>query len=215
MVYEKNDFIKKDLSNVIINSLSIMGHYLSRRLNPIKKLLVLDLDETLVHTDISYSEYPSVTHINFETYYFKINDIYCTTQVRPHMFDFLTYVSQYYDIAIFTASKKYYADTILNAIDPDNKWFKQRYYYHNCTLLSDDGYPIKDLAIMNRKLKYIVLVDDSVSVYQDHIPNLIQIQGWTGYQHDQKLLDLCLILNEIAFSKDVRKCNLNNLFMNC
>lgn len=189
-----------------------MWQYINRHSKSIKKLLVLDLDETLVHTDYSYSDYPSVKHINFETYHFKINNIYFTSQVRPYIFDFLTNVSRYYDIAVFTSSKQCYADTILDAIDPENKWFTKRYYHHNCTVLSDDVPPIKDLDILNRKLKHVVLVDDNITVYQKHIPNLIQIQEWTGHnQYDLELLDLCLILETVAFSKDVRK-KLNKSF---
>jgi len=189
-----------------------MWQYLRRRSKSIKKLLVLDLDETLVHSDPDRHDYRSVKHINFETYRFKIDNIYFTSQVRPYIFDFLTNVSRYYDIAVFTSSKQCYADTILDAIDPENKWFTERYYYHNCTVLGDDGPAIKDLDILNRKLEHVVLVDDNITVYQEHIPNLIQIQEWTGHnQYDMELLDLSLILETVAFSKDVRK-ELNKSF---
>lgn len=70
--------------------------------------LVLDLDETLIH----YSEDPTSEGEFF---------------TRPYTELFLEELSKYYEIVIFTASIKEYADFILNEIDQNN-WITHRLY---------------------------------------------------------------------------------------
>jgi len=60
--------------------------------------LVLDLDETLVH-------------------YFMINESQGTFAVRPGCDTFLTEMSRYFEIVIFTAALAEYANWVINEID--------------------------------------------------------------------------------------------------
>jgi TFIIF-interacting CTD phosphatase-like protein len=69
--------------------------------------LVLDLDETLIH----YVE-------NGEDSYFL---------VRPYCKEFLHELSKYYELVIFTAGVKEYADWVIDQIDPEGK-IKHRLY---------------------------------------------------------------------------------------
>lgn len=41
-------------------------------------------------------------------------------------------LAQMYEIVVFTAGVKEYADNILNEIDPENKIFKRRMYRTDC-----------------------------------------------------------------------------------
>ena len=61
--------------------------------------LVLDLDETLVH----YSDFGEKSGF----------------LVRPHARQFLSNLSKFFEIGIFTASSKEYADWILDRIDTE------------------------------------------------------------------------------------------------
>lgn len=61
--------------------------------------LVLDLDETLVH--------------------FMYTPSGGTFLIRPYCFKFLELMSKYFEIVIFTAAMKEYADSILDIIDPE------------------------------------------------------------------------------------------------
>lgn len=63
--------------------------------------LVLDLDETLIHFGDEEDNEEG------ETFY----------MVRPGLNKFLTELSQYYEIVIYTAGLKEYADWIINQID--------------------------------------------------------------------------------------------------
>ena len=60
-------------------------------------ILVLDLDETLIH--------------------FDENENGGSFLVRPYTKEFLLQMSQYYQIVIFTAAMQEYADWILEKID--------------------------------------------------------------------------------------------------
>ena len=79
-----------------------------------KKTLVLDLDETLVHSSMTPFPYKDniVLTINFEG---KTYTIYVIK--RPFLDTFLNEMSNFYDIIIFTASIGQYSDLLLNYID--------------------------------------------------------------------------------------------------
>ena len=62
--------------------------------------LVLDLDETLVHYDHRREVY----------------------KVRPLCIKFLQTCAEHYEVVIFTAAHKTYADYILDKLDPENKF---------------------------------------------------------------------------------------------
>lgn len=48
--------------------------------------------------------------------------------VRPYVRKCLEHLSQYYEMAIFTAAEQTYADLIVNKLDPDNSIFSHRLY---------------------------------------------------------------------------------------
>ena len=49
-------------------------------------------------------------------------------KLRQHLEEALSYLSGMYEICVFTAGEKDYADTILDVIDPDRGIIKHRLY---------------------------------------------------------------------------------------
>ena len=81
--------------------------------------LVLDLDETLVHCTVE----PTADADETFPVVFHGMEYLVHVKLRPYVFDFLQSVCEKFEVVVFTASQKVYADELLNRIDP-SKYFK-------------------------------------------------------------------------------------------
>ena len=96
-------------------------------------------------------------------------------------------MSQKYEIIIFTASTQYYADAIINHIDPENKYISYVLTRKHC-MQTKNGFFIKDLRIIkNRDLKDMVIVDNLLHSFGLQIDNGIPILEFTGNKKDEEL----------------------------
>lgn len=119
-----------------------------------KATLVLDLDETLVHssfTPLPQADFELPLELDGTTYHIYI-------LVRPKAQQFLIQVSQVFEVVLFTASQRRYAELVMAKLDPKGV-VSQSLYREHCTVLSG-GY-VKDLSLLGRKLKRTVIVDVS------------------------------------------------------
>jgi len=69
-------------------------------------------------------------------------------------------MTKLFEIVIFTAAQKGYADYILNQIEQisSEKMFDHRLYRQNCQEV--DGVYVKDLSLLGRDLKKVIIVDN-------------------------------------------------------
>jgi len=176
----------------------------SVRSKHLKKTLVLDLDETLV----SCSPKRDYACRDLRKVQISIDggitlDIFC--KLRPHLKRFFAEVSKHYEIFVFTASEKSYADPIINLIDPGRKIITEAFFRENCVQFKG-GLCVKDLSLLNRDLKDVVLVDDSIISFAYQLENGIPILPFTGTEdyEDKQLLDLKDYLIKLADVADVR-----------
>lgn len=171
-----------------------------------KKTLILDLDETLVHADIefNYKYHDEMLTFNREG---TNEEILIPLILRPHLFDFLNYVSQFFEIIVFTASEKNYADAILNYIEKERKYFSKRLYRDSCLFLQPYLY-IKDLDILsNRNLSNVIIVDNSMFSFGNNLNNGILISSFYNDKEDNMLFNLANYLSCLVNVDDIRSVN--------
>jgi len=170
-----------------------------------KKTLILDLDETLIHADFDdrYSE-----HHKKISFIYKDEEVCVDIFIRPGAIDFLKKCAEIFEVFIFTASKKEYADACIDILDPEMKIIKHRLYRDSCIAVNNKTY-IKDLSIfVNRKQENLILVDNSFYSFCNQPQNGILINSFYDDGKDQELANLFNYLeNYLLPAQDIRVVN--------
>ena len=127
-----------------------------------------------------------------------------TIKIRPYLMEFLEKIKNYYELVVFTAATQEYADPIINALDPSNKYFDYRLYRKHTIIIDNDF--VKDLSKLGRDMSKIIIVDNMEQNYKLQKNNGITIRPFWGKDNeDTALSDLLEILIKIAERKlDVR-----------
>ena len=163
-----------------------------------KKTLVLDLDETLVHSQFMTFSAPSDVIIKIEIEN-EVHDIH--VMVRPGVKEFLEKMDKFFEIVIFTASVSKYADPLLDIIDKKG-YCPFRLFREHCSLINTTF--VKDLQRLGRDLKDIVIVDNSPLSYALHPENGLPILTWFEDKNDTELYQIMPVLEFLSYVPDVR-----------
>ncbi|XP_076472576.1 CTD nuclear envelope phosphatase 1-like [Babylonia areolata] len=179
-----------------------------------RKTLVLDLDETLIHShhDGVLRQVKPGTPPDFVL---KVtidrHPVRFFVHKRPHVDYFLEIVSSWYDLVVFTASMEIYGAAVADKLDNNKGFLKRRYYRQHCNL--DCGSYTKDLAAICPDLSSIFILDNSPIAYRQFPDNAIPIKSWFSDPHDTALLCLLPMLDALRFCSDVRSVLGRNLHL--
>jgi CTD small phosphatase-like protein 2 len=169
----------------------------------VKKTVVVDLDETLIHA--------SPTNKKPDHIITKIlpdgSTLSLKVSIRPFAKDFIRTAAGLADVVIFTASVKNYADPIIDLLDPCREFVKLRLYRESC-ILTSHGF-VKDLSILKKNLKDIIIVDNLASSFAKQKENGILISSWFGDGNDNELLKLSKNIRRILSYEDLRRGDKN------
>lgn len=168
----------------------------TRRRQPIT--LVLDLDETLVHSTLEYCDDADFTfQVRFNL---KEHTVY--VRCRPYLQVFMEKVAQMFEIIVFTASQSIYAEQLLNKLDPKQKLIRHRVYRESCMFV--DGNYMKDLTVLGRDLAKVAIIDNSPQAFRFQVDNGIPIESWFDDRSDCALVSLLPFLETLVGVDDVR-----------
>lgn len=165
-----------------------------------RHLLVLDLDETLLHaTEAPLRRAPDLVVPPFFIYR------------RPGLAHFIAAAHRHFDLAVWTSSSPRYAAAVCQALFDDPSVLSFVWAGDRCTPTRDfdEGTVTqsKRLAKLRKKgydLDRVLVVDDSPEKHTRNYGNLVQIAPYLGDEHDAELAYLGEYLEELARAPNVR-----------
>jgi len=162
-----------------------------------KICLLLDLDETLVHS--SFQPVPGADfHISVEIEMQKY-EVYVSK--RPFVDEFLLEMGKHFEVVIFTASLPKYADPVLDLLDIHHVC-EHRLFREHCTFTS--GSYVKDLSKVGRELNRTLIIDNSAPSFRFHPDHSILCTSWFDDVNDTELRDIIPFLVKLSKEADVR-----------
>lgn len=170
-----------------------------------KLLIVLDLDETLIHS--SDHKLVDLQYIGLFTQYSFVYFVY----KRPYVDDLLDFCFEHFDVGVWTAGSKEYANLIIPLLFGKRKpvfVFSEdrctiKYYSSSCR---NEFSKISEISI--KKLKKIwqkryyqkdftLVVDDTPTTFVNNYGNAILVYKWMGDPKDKELLYLKNYLKQL------------------
>lgn len=164
-----------------------------------KKLLVLDLDETLIYA----------SEERIEAYDFSVGSY--RVLKRPYLETFLYFCATHFELGIWTSSTDSYAKEIVKNILPQDinisfLWSREHCIKEMNLDLYEMNY-IKDLKKLKRRgydLETIIMVDDTPEKLKRNYGNLVKIEPFFGDKNDIELNKLEIYLKKLKDVENIR-----------
>ncbi len=162
------------------------------------KLLILDLDETLVYA----TKDALARQADFQV------GPYCIYK-RPSVDDFIMACRGLFEVAVWTSASPDYAAGIVAALFPYQLRFvwasdrrTQTYDPELC-----EHFWVKNLRkvkALGYDLERVIMVDDTAEKHRQNYGNLVQVREWTGDLGDKELLLLLPYLEHLQTAENIR-----------
>ena len=144
-----------------------------------KLTVVLDLDETLVHSrfvnkddgTIRQRERRKTATVATNEFILNIGDETIRVNRRPGLNKFLAEASELFDLYVFTAAIEEYARPVIDYLDPKNEIFAGRFYRGSCFQMPNRTYA-KDLFHVCDDLKRVVRGVQSFHTCFNHVTSI-------------------------------------------
>lgn len=174
-------------------------------------LLILDLDETLIHATAQPLREPA----DFEVFHYFVYK-------RPRVDDFLRRVAAHFRLAVWSSASDDYVQAIVGQLFPAGMllefvWGRSRCTpfrvperdeqgFYNCDY-SDRIEYAKRLQKVRRRgfdLRRVLIVDDTPEKVLQHYGNAIYAKPFAGDPNDQELTELAAYLVSLKDAENVR-----------
>ncbi|KAK2709536.1 hypothetical protein QYM36_013264 [Artemia franciscana] len=174
-------WLLKYTKDILATPLALIQHqsvkYESYHLSPLskhrlglvkKKILILDLDETLIHSHHDGVMRQIVKPGTPPDFVLRVtidrHPVRFFVHKRPHVDFFLDTVAQWYELVVFTASMEIYGAAVADKLDNNRGVLRRRYYRQHCT--QDFGSYTKDLSLIHPDLTSVFIIDNSPGAYR-------------------------------------------------
>ncbi|XP_036678758.1 RNA polymerase II subunit A C-terminal domain phosphatase isoform X5 [Balaenoptera musculus] len=156
-----------------------LGREDQQRLHRNRKLvLMVDLDQTLIHTTEQLCQQMS----NKGIFHFQLGrgEPMLHTRLRPHCKGFLEKIAKLYELHVFTFGSRLYAHTIAGFLDPEKKLFSHRILSRDECIdpFSKTG-NLRNLFPCGDSM--VCIIDDREDVWK-FAPNLITVKKYVYFQ---------------------------------
>ena len=170
-------------------------------MNTIRPLLILDLDETLIHaSEVPLDQTPDFVIAPYMLYR------------RPGVAVFLERMARHYELAVWTSSSPAYARRVTDQLFDDPERLAFVWASDRCTprrdLESDTWCQSKPLHKVGRRgydLRRVLVVDDSPEKHTRNYGNLVRVRPFEGDPADDELPLLASYLEQLAREPDFRR----------
>jgi hypothetical protein len=154
--------------------------------------LAIDLDETFVNsvTDFVHQQQIKNGIINPKNAYLFSRYV---IRLRKGVFEFLVKAKEKFNLVIFTAAHRSYANFVYNLLDPNKDIFDKVYARENCTY--QDGFLKKDMTTIDKDVTKIILIDNRKHVFMPGQYGL-HVRDFEGHD-DNEMLNLWCCLNKL------------------
>ena len=169
-----------------------------------RRTVVFDLDETLVHCTYHDADDSKTPEVTLPIPLDGGGSVDAGFNIRPLCRELLLEANKYFEVFVFTASHQNYADAIINYLDPDGSLIQHRLYRPSC-IKTEEGVYIKDLRVLGRELKDVVLIDNAVFSFGFQLQNGIPIPAYREGTTDLEFRYLLNFLDSLRRREDMRE----------
>ncbi|XP_052598617.1 RNA polymerase II subunit A C-terminal domain phosphatase isoform X1 [Peromyscus californicus insignis] len=155
-----------------------LGREDQQRLHRNRKLvLMVDLDQTLIHTTEQHC--PQMSNKGIFHFQLGRGEPMLHTRLRPHCRDFLEKIAKLYELHVFTFGSRLYAHTIAGFLDPEKKLFSHRILSRDeCIDPYSKTGNLRNLFPCGDSM--VCIIDDREDVWK-FAPNLITVKKYVYF----------------------------------